>query len=834
MISTPSDLNDASINEAADYYYSQWTVNLTWANTKNKSTTNKWKTLQEFRLREKQHRQWIDENYYQNNGIALVMGKFWDNPLMEGKYLSCIDFDNKPGIDDWCAKHGKSSLDELAEIFPIEQHADDLNRAHVYIITNDRPLRNKGVNRSPDPSIPAIDVMGKGKYVCCTPSTHKNGNKYRFMYGLKSIEEYQVFNASQIEHIVNDICVEHGIPYLEKFSNSNFSSSVTEQKQEQREQEVNWYEGERHAKLLSKSNSLMIKCLDMLLVEEIKELIYAENRKKCIPPLLEWEVEQICKDAEKFARVKTKEGNGGEEKRTKAQVALETAAQSIKKLFVDQYQIPHAAILVREHLEVLPLDTKRFRNYLAGEIYKQKTTVLDPQTLKAAIGVLSAKAEFDSGEPINLSLRVAQVPGTNPMGKDDPIWYYDLTNKEWEFVEITINGWRIITKNQDLNLILFNRYKNQAAQIYPSKNYDHGVMDKFIHLILNENNVAKEKLDEYSILLKCFIITSFIPDIPKPINMPYGGQGAAKTTLMDLIKLTIDPSSVLTLSIPTHLNELIQQLSHNYVAFYDNISILKDWQSDAFCRAVTGGGSTKRQLYTDDEDVIRNYMRCVALNGINLAATNPDILDRGLFFELKTIANTKRKYIKKIRREYAELRPQLLGYIFDILVKVLNWIQNNGMMIELDKLPRMADWAGYGEIVARCMGLADNQFIKAYENNAKLQVEEVMETSLVAACINRLVETDEEFNKLGTDGRLAGFHGTATQLKTKLEEIAPTLGIDTRDKEWPKKPNMLTKGINIIKHTLKQGNIEIDFTKIDNVRFITIKKFEPESGLNEP
>jgi len=146
----------------------------------------------------------------------------------------------------------------------------------------------------------------------------------------------------------------------------------------------------------------------------------------------------------------------------------------------------------------------------------------------------------------------------------------------------------------------------------------------------------------------------------------------------------------------------------------------------------------------------------------------------------------------------------------------------------------MADWAGYGEIVARCMGLADNQFIKAYENNAKLQVEEVMETSLVAACINRLVETDEEFNKLGTDGRLAGFHGTATQLKTKLEEIAPTLGIDTRDKEWPKKPNMLTKGINIIKHTLKQGNIEIDFTKIDNVRFITIKKFEPESGLNEP
>lgn len=216
-------------------------------------------------------------------------------------------------------------------------------------------------------------------------------------------------------------------------------------------------------------------------------------------------------------------------------MALETATQSIKKLFVDQYQIPHAAILVNDHLEVLPLDTKRFRNYLAGEIYKQNSTVLDPQTLKAAIGVLMAKAEFDSGEPVNLNLRVAQLPGTNALGQDDPIWYYDLTNKDWEFVEITTKGWRIITKNQDLNLILFNRYKNQTAQVYPSKDYEHNVMDRFVGLILNQNNVAQEKLEEYSILLKIFVISSFIPDIPKPVTMPYGGQGAAKTTLMDLV-----------------------------------------------------------------------------------------------------------------------------------------------------------------------------------------------------------------------------------------------------------------------------------------------------------
>ena len=38
MISIPSDLNDASMNEAADFYYYKWGPNITWADTKKKKT----------------------------------------------------------------------------------------------------------------------------------------------------------------------------------------------------------------------------------------------------------------------------------------------------------------------------------------------------------------------------------------------------------------------------------------------------------------------------------------------------------------------------------------------------------------------------------------------------------------------------------------------------------------------------------------------------------------------------------------------------------------------------------------------------------------------------
>ena len=63
-----------------------------------------------------------------------------------------------------------------------------------------------------------------------------------------------------------------------------------------------------------------------------------------------------------------------------------------------------------------------------------------------------------------------------------------------------------------------------------------------------------------------------------------------RSTLQELIKMLVDPSIVKTLTFPRDINELIQQLSHNYIAYYDNISIIKEWISDVFCRALTGSG----------------------------------------------------------------------------------------------------------------------------------------------------------------------------------------------------------------------------------------------------
>ena len=47
------------------------------------------------------------------------------------------------------------------------------------------------------------------------------------------------------------------------------------------------------------------------------------------------------------------------------------------------------------------------------------------------------------------------------------------------------------------------------------------------------------KGEDNRLLLKCYIISLFYPDIPKPILMLHGEQGSAKTTDQELKKMML-------------------------------------------------------------------------------------------------------------------------------------------------------------------------------------------------------------------------------------------------------------------------------------------------------
>jgi hypothetical protein len=340
----------------------------------------------------------------------------------------------------------------------------------------------------------------------------------------------------------------------------------------------------------------------------------------------------------------------------------------------------------------------------------------------------------------------------------------------------------------------------------PSREYPSDIFKQ----LLNLTNLPPED-KENRILAKVYIISLFLPpDIAKPILLPHGEQGSAKSTFQEFIKDLVDPSGALTLSFPRNIAELTQQLSHNYVAFFDNISSLPTWISDVLCRAVTGGGFSKRRLYTDDDDFTYQFKRCVGCNGINLAATNPDILERGLSLHLKRIPENKRRKLKQLWVLYRMIKPHLLGFIFDTLVKALKMLKE----VHLTNLPRMANWTELGEVISRCLGHPEGAFFQAYEKNSAKLNTHALEASAVATAMIRLMEKrmSEESKLTECIDGLRYFEGSMNNLLIELKNIAEgELGIDTRDKRsWPQSPQALGNKLNEAATNLREIGIIIE------------------------
>ena len=453
-----------------------------------------------------------------------------------------------------------------------------------------------------------------------------------------------------------------------------------------------------------------------------------------------------------------------------AGLVIDLAVEKTKVFFKDQYETHYALVTMSDHDEVIRLESGKFKRYLAKLYYDTyENRVANPDAIGSAIQILQAKAEYS--DTIPLSLRVAK--------SEDGSIYYDLTDAKYRSVKIdpTANKWDII----DDTPVLFTRY-NQSPQVLPSREYEDGVFDKFIGL----TNI-KEQQDR--LLLKVYIISLFIPEIAHVMLLPHGEKGSAKSTLQVLIKMLVDPSKPTLLTVNNDKNEFIQQCYQNYVVYYDNLKHIPPWLSDEACKAVTGVGSSKRKLYTDSDAVVYEYKRCLGFNGINIMLHEPDALDRSLMIELERIPKESRRLESEIYAEFEGLKSGLLGYIFDVIVNAMQ-IKSQ---LTLDDKPRMADFALWGESIARAMKYEPFEFLNAYYDNIGKQNIEVIEFNPFGQAIVGLVD------------KVGWYYGSVTECLEALLVVAEENKINIDSKAWPKTPAWVSRYLNKIKSNLLEG-----------------------------
>ena len=207
-------------------------------------------------------------------------------------------------------------------------------------------------------------------------------------------------------------------------------------------------------------------------------------------------------------------------------------------------------------------------------------------------------------------------------------------------------------------------------------------------------------------LMIAWLTAALRPVGPYPILVLNGEQASGKSTLAKILRLLIDPQACPVLALPKSTHDLMATAVNGWLLVYENISAIPDWFSDVICQLAFGGGFAGRALFTNDERSVIYAQRPVILVGVNDFVVRGDLRDRSVFLHLDPIPSkccrAERVFWPEFRADY----PKILGGVLDAIAGGLRELPS----LALTDLPRMADFAEWGEATSRGLGWASGQF----------------------------------------------------------------------------------------------------------------------------
>jgi hypothetical protein len=395
-----------------------------------------------------------------------------------------------------------------------------------------------------------------------------------------------------------------------------------------------------------------------------------------------------------------------------------------------------------------------------------------------------------SGQVFRLDVRIAT--------RDGKTWV-DLCDDGWRAVCIDESGWRVVSNPP----IIFKRYKHMEKMEIDSN----GSVDDFRSFLELMNFQSPED----RILYTGFLVQGFIPDIDRPILMPTGPQGSAKTTLCIATRMVIDPSSLPTFGMDSDEAQIPQKILHHYLPTFDNCNHLSQEMSDLLCQASSGMGFSKRKLFTDMDDVVYSVRRAIILNGVSAPSMAPDLLDRTIMICLERITDEKRKKRSEIEAIRDSLLPKVRGYLLTIISEAMKEPTKH-----TEPLPRLADFCEKADDCLIKLGYEPGEFIRTYTIATRDIAEQAVQSDALANVLLELLEEDGDWK------------GTASNLLKKIEARC-TINV-LKSPGFPKTHNWLSEAIcGRLKPGLQQLGWVVMKKTVENKRMLYIEK--KQSGL---
>ncbi|WP_157973537.1 PriCT-2 domain-containing protein [Tropicimonas sp. IMCC34043] len=392
------------------------------------------------------------------------------------------------------------------------------------------------------------------------------------------------------------------------------------------------------------------------------------------------------------------------------------------RILRDQSDVAYAELKPREWVRI---DTNDFKNRCAYGMLREYGKLPQEQDVKGAQMIALAQAAETA--PEHVDLRFARVGGKR---------YVFLADPARTIIEIDDEGWRV---NNDAPV----QFRKGVG--LPMSLPEQGELSDLINFL----NVD----DDSMVFLLAWMVTAIInPGQQCPIAILDGSAGSAKSsTLATLIEI-LDPRVGAQAGEPGSEDDLVVTAYQSAVMSFDNVEALARL-SDALCRLSTGGGLSKRKLYSDGDVFAVDAMRPLLIAGLDPTFYKQDLIER---IVRVTLTRPKAYMDEDEFRAYrAANMARWRGALYSLVSRVLRDVHSVKQTSS-----RFGVFSRAGECVARALGKPDGWFGLAY---AKMRLEMAEEAATADSVYIFLVDY------LAAGDNFIGTKVTATAAELFLE-----------------------------------------------------------------
>lgn len=441
--------------------------------------------------------------------------------------------------------------------------------------------------------------------------------------------------------------------------------------------------------------------------------------------------------------------------------------------FVENGIVSHVAVYSSDFAE------------LAQRIFYLKTQrAIASDAVKAAVNTIAATAKYN-GRQEPVYSRVAH--------HEDAIWV-DLGDETWQAVRIDAYGWHLVP-SQEIP-VKFRRSRASRPLPVPQQG---GSLDDLRGLFAIPD-------DDWRLLIG-WMIGVFQPAGARAHLELIGRQGSGKSTLARAIIAMTDPTSIPGRALSKDEEALIIAVQNRAALAFDNVSVLSPEMSDAWCRLSTGGGLGKRKLHSDQEEIlIQAQLPILWTSIVPIAAGRDDLQDRSVTVRLEALGEERYRSEREIDALFEEMLPKLTGALYTLVSMALRTMGT----IQLERRPRLADFAEWVEAAAPALGWESGSFVELMQASRYASSSQAVDGSPVGRLLVDLSKQEPEW------------HGQMSDLLEKLKGMADDE--TRRQRSFPKDATRLSRTIRRLEAPLEVMGVGIEFARSREGRAVTLRR----------